>query len=168
MEYRAEVLPLICYDGKAVGTVGLEGAYTAVVEAEVDELAAQSRAQPQRPYPAFYLFEDEDAAPLLGMEARGLHYAYQGIEMAVAVDIAHAEAVDGIRQLPLVQMVEAVVRLGQVILLRPPSQQGLDFILNVAHLRRAFLQLVVAVDEEELGDLLHVIARQRLARRVRR
>ena len=46
VEDGPEVLPAVGYNSIAAGVVGLEGADIAVVEAEVDQLAAQSGTQP--------------------------------------------------------------------------------------------------------------------------
>lgn len=186
MRGRPKVGPSVLHDGIAAGTVGLEGSDASVGEAEVDQRAAQSGAQPQRPYLPLYLFEDEDAAGYLGMEACRLDDPHQCIGVAVTIDVARAEAVDRVGQPPLVfspsrvrttiysaQVVETVVLLCQAVrpvvlrcqvaILRPPSQQGLDLVLEIGHLCRAFLQLAVAVDQEELRNALYVVERQRLA-----
>ena len=116
MKRHAEVFPVVFHDGIVAAPVGLQGPYAPVQIAEVNERATQSGPQPQRAHlPAVHLLEDEDAATLLGMEARALDDAHQGINAAVAVDIARAKAVDGVGQSPVVQPVEAVVYLAETV-----------------------------------------------------
>lgn len=114
-------MPLVFHYGVLASSISLQGAYATVVEAEINELSAQARAHPQRSYLSLHLLEDEDASPFLWVKPRAFHNAYQCIRLAVAVDIARTEAIDGIRQPPLIEMIEAVVLFSQAVSLRPPS-----------------------------------------------
>ena len=142
VEGHAEARPFIVgNDIEAVGS-RLQTADITVFEPEVLQDATQFRAEPHRTHLAVDLLEDKQAPSFLRIEPCRLDDAHHRVDAAITVDIARLELIHGIRQPPVVQTVETVVRLPQLIGLghalhsRQPEQDCREKPYHAANIRK--------------------------------
>ena len=75
------------------------------------------------------MLEDEEPAPTLRIEAGGLNDSHHRVLLPVAIDVARLELIDGVRQSPVAQPIQAVVLTSQFECLRPATtgQRGRQY-----------------------------------------
>lgn len=99
---EAEMVPSVCGDEPCGVGVALEGDEGGALEAEVVELADETRAEPQRSHASADIAEDEEAACGPRVEACGFDDTDEGVVEAIAINVGGGKGVGGVREAPYI------------------------------------------------------------------